>query len=152
MISQDLLGSHKIYWDSLTFWQLTFEIWYLTFDIWNLTMIWHDMILFNDVDTIPNHLFLLSRSVSQSVAIMDLRDASAPKTGLSQRKRICRDSHAFSDNKCALFACLGGAFFYIRASLIKVLMIAIQWNEYNENACENFPQMMLWIKFGQSCF
>ena len=135
MISQDLLGSHKIYWDSLTFWQLTFEIWYLTFDIWNLTMIWHDMILFNDVDTIPNHLFLLSRSVSQSVAIMDLRDASAPKTGLSQRKRICRDSHAFSDNKCALFACLGGGVFLYQGFPYQ--------SSYDSNSITNTMKMLV---------
>ena len=68
---------------------LTFDIWHLTFDIWHLTFdIWHEMILSNDIDTIPIHslmesvvisaicVWLVTHSLSRN---MGLRDASASK-------------------------------------------------------------------------
>ena len=75
----------------LTFdiWHLTFDIWHLTFDIWHLTFdIWHEMILSNDIDTIPIHSLMESVVISAiwvwSVTDrlsrnMSLRDASASK-------------------------------------------------------------------------
>ena len=109
-ISQDLLRSHKIYWDlkrstdlalyiwhftfyiwylTFTMWYLTFDIWHLTFDIWYITLICHDMISYNDINTIHIHFmwWILSEVISviwnvYSVDNIGLRNASASKNTL----------------------------------------------------------------------
>ena len=68
-ISQDLLRSHKIYWELKRYrfgiWHLAFGIWQLICDMWHVTLICHDIILYNDINTIPIHFLWWILRLSQ---------------------------------------------------------------------------------------
>ena len=68
-ILQDLLRSHKIYWELKRYrfgiWHLAFGIWQLICDMWHVTLICHDIILYNDINTIPIHFLWWILRLSQ---------------------------------------------------------------------------------------
>ena len=109
-ISQDLLRSHKIYWDltrsteiskDLLIWHYVFDICHLVFDIWHWNhMTWYSKMILAQTYLIftdgfwgyISNLKTFTQSVGRSVNNIGLRDASAsknPKMLVFTRVYVC---------------------------------------------------------------